>query len=73
MVAGTNSTPTGTPNLRCSEEGSFTQCKQFNRDTAWLWNNSVVLQLNCDPAGCGTAQLRGGPQTRQPLGEALLW
>lgn len=63
-TVGSNSTPSGLPNLGCGEEGSFIQCKQLSCDAALLWeqhnwSSLVVSQLNCE-----TAQLWGSPGVR---------
>lgn len=42
MVSGTNSMPAGIFSLECSEKRNFIQCKQFNCDTAPLWNSMAV-------------------------------
>lgn len=46
MVIGISSIPTEIPNLGCGEEVNFIQCKELNRDTAQLWDSSIVLRLN---------------------------
>ena len=41
--------PRGIPNLGCSEEGNFIQCKQFNCETVQLWKqegSEAPLQLD---------------------------
>lgn len=63
MVVGTNSSPTGIPNLGCGEEGNFIQCRQLNCDTSM-----AVEQLRSD-----TTQLWSSIAARQPWGQAPLW
>lgn len=51
MVIGTNSIPTGIPNLKCTEEGNFIQHKLLNSETAWLWkwHSCVAVLRSCSP------------------------
>lgn len=59
--------------LHC-EEGKCIQCKQLNYDVAWLWNNSIALQLYMKQQavqkhGCKVVLRRGGPWAR-PLSQS---
>ena len=42
MVLCTNPTPTGTPNLGCSEEENFIQCQELNCFIAWMWKKAQL-------------------------------
>lgn len=50
MVLGTNSLPTGIPNLGCSKEENFIQSKQCYSPAVKivLWNRSIALQPTCE-------------------------
>ena len=67
MVFGINSVPTKIPVLGCGEEGNFIQCKtaqlwyNITVKIPWLWNNSIVLQLNYE-----AAQLWGSSEVLWP-------
>lgn len=58
MVIGANSTPSGIPNLGCSEAGNLIRCKQLNWDptpqhdygTAQLCYNPIMKQQVCEVA-----------------------
>lgn len=59
MVVGTNSAPTGIPNLGCGEEGNFILCKQLNGDAPWLREQHGLEQVDSV-----TAQLWSGMAVR---------
>lgn len=61
MVIGTSSMPTIIPHLGCREEGNFIHCKQISCVRVWLWNSSIVLQLNYE-----APQLWNNRVVRQP-------
>lgn len=67
VVVGANSMPAGIPNVECGEEGNCIRCKQPSCDTAWLWNSSIVLQLNYE-----AARLWGRMAVKRPWGEVTL-
>lgn len=59
------------PACGVAEEKHLAQCRQINRNTAWQWNNSIVLPLNETAPETEEDLRQGGPGSEAALSQCF--